>query len=327
MDFPFYLRLAGAIPVYGLAVFYLYKAGKKGRFLFLSLLVAILYGLALELFDIRETHAYYYERLLIMIGEFPDWAPLTVAASWGILLWITMSTTERLGLPWYQGALADGLLAVSLDFFMDPVYSSNRVIERAGQICADGNFPHGDSVGLGVWVWCIQPTETELWFGVPIPNFVGWFVVLAAFSAGVRFVRLKLKADEKGLTVQLLLLAAVVVFSMLLTFVLSRGFASITQGQSFGWWILAAICAVPLFFLFRAAHRRRISGKMDPWLLVFPLLTFASCFLTCFATPIYKESPILPVVVLLCGLFTIGLFSWQALAPRIFPPPRPGASA
>ena len=60
-----------------------------------------------------------------------------------------MLTQSRL---WWQVPLVSGIVAVALDMFLDPI-----------------------AVAVGYWVWLVPG---ELYYGIPLLNFVGWFVLM-----------------------------------------------------------------------------------------------------------------------------------------------------
>ena len=59
---------------------------------------------------------------------------------------------------WWQVALLTGAIAVVLDLFIDPI-----------------------AVRAGYWVWSVEGT---VWHGIPLLNYVGWFVLMTLAPLG-----------------------------------------------------------------------------------------------------------------------------------------------
>jgi len=104
--------------------------------------------------------------------------PLLVWLFWGILIFIGIITTNaifqnifKLGLGFFSKShfflypLFDAIFVTSFDIFIDPF-----------------------SVKLGLWKWF---NFNDGYFGVPIGNFIGWFVIVFTTSLLVRFIDMK----------------------------------------------------------------------------------------------------------------------------------------
>ena len=124
------------------------------------------------------------ELLAVALGRYryPDWlvyfpprpalVPLAIGLGWAALLPGVMRASETLlGRRAAIARLAalDGALAVALDLVLDPLVSGPP---------------------LGMWLWRgAGMTPYRLWLlGVPVFNFVGWFVLVFACSLELRFV-------------------------------------------------------------------------------------------------------------------------------------------
>jgi hypothetical protein len=89
----------------------------------------------------------------------PGGVPLAVAVVWASIILAALTLAARRGMASApRRALAAGLIAISLDLLMEPV-----------------------AVWRGLWRW----TPPGAWLGVPVGNFVGWAVIVAAWCAGV----------------------------------------------------------------------------------------------------------------------------------------------
>ena len=135
----------------------------------------LLFGFAVsqtvELMAVAMGRYRYPDRLLYFPPR-PPWVPLAIGLGWAALLPAVMTMSERLvgrHRPRWQLALADGALAVALDLVLDPTVSGSP---------------------LQMWIWrgdCMTPYRFWL-FGVPLFNFVGWFVLVGVCSFELRLV-------------------------------------------------------------------------------------------------------------------------------------------
>lgn len=92
----------------------------------------------------------------------------------------------------------DGLLALSIDFALDPI-----------------------ALNYGWWVW--KPLDPgEGFFGIPGGNFMVWFVIVAGLSMAIRLAYRSPLRDVRGLLGGLIPAAvAVAVVAVVLAFVLA----------------------------------------------------------------------------------------------------------
>jgi uncharacterized membrane protein len=119
-----------------------------------ELLVLAAYGFALELAAIRTfaSHAYGNGWAIAPLG-----VPVAVAVVWAAVISSAMALAARLGPRTATGrGAAAAAVAIALDFVMEPV-----------------------AVRSGLWSW----TPPGPWLGIPVGNFVGWAVVVGAYTA------------------------------------------------------------------------------------------------------------------------------------------------
>lgn len=120
-----------------------------------ELLSLVLYGFALEgvSMSVFGSHRYGTGWRLAPLG-----VPVAVALVWAAIISSALTLAARRGLrPTLLRALGAALLAVTLDLTIEPV-----AVRRA------------------LWQW----TPPGPWLGVPIGNFVGWIVIVAAYGLG-----------------------------------------------------------------------------------------------------------------------------------------------
>ena len=125
---------------------------------------------------------YRYPDWLVYFPAWPAWVPLGIGLAWGALVPVVMRVSEGIlgkgASPWRLAAL-DGLLAVGVDLILDPAVSGEP---------------------LRMWLWeGPGMTPYRLWLlGVPVFNFVGWFLLIGACSVELRLAEKKPTASAKG---------------------------------------------------------------------------------------------------------------------------------
>lgn len=115
---------------------------------------------------------YRYPDWLLYLPPRPAWVPLGVGLGWAALVATVMRVSERILGPRARPlalAILDGAMAVSLDLVLDPAVSGPP---------------------LRMWMWSGPGmTPYRFWLlGVPVFNFVGWFLLIAACSLELRTV-------------------------------------------------------------------------------------------------------------------------------------------
>ncbi len=106
-------------------------------------------------------HYNYGAGFLAMVGDNP--VPLWVPIGWGAIIYVTMRTSDRLLSQWWLRPLMDGLLALNIDFALDPIAANN-----------------------GWWSWDSMAPVEGGFFGIPGENFMAWFAIVAGLSFAVR---------------------------------------------------------------------------------------------------------------------------------------------
>jgi len=113
------------------------------------------YGFALERLSMStfDSHRYGAGWTVMPLG-----VPVAVALVWASVISSALALAARRGLRTAAGrALGAAMVAVALDLTLEPV-----------------------AVRRGLWHW----TPPGPWLGVPVGNFVGWVVIVAAYSLG-----------------------------------------------------------------------------------------------------------------------------------------------
>ena len=139
-----------------LCVFHSIKRGKNYLF---ELIVISIYGLLLEIIGIALSNSYIYGDFLVKILD----APVAIALGWGIIIYTSMATVDRLNVAQKIRPFMVALLALNIDLSMDAI-----------------------AFREGLWFWL---GRNGFWFGVPASNFIGWFVVAFSFSYFIYYFR------------------------------------------------------------------------------------------------------------------------------------------
>ena len=136
----------------GLTVVHALLDAKKNRIQRILMIATIfVFAASLELIGVI-TGVFTYATELIMIL---DRVPLSITLSWVGIIYSSMIITERLKLSLWQRILTTTLIALSLDWGMDPI-----------------------AVEFGMWIWSYPGGD---YFGVPGFNFIGWFFIPIAY--------------------------------------------------------------------------------------------------------------------------------------------------
>jgi hypothetical protein len=119
-----------------------------------ELLALVAYGYALERTAIAVFASHEYGPVW---RAAPGGVPLAVAATWAAVIVASMALGARIRPTPLGRAAAAALIGISLDLLMEPV-----------------------AVRAGLWSW----TPPGPWLLVPIGNFVGWAVIVGAWTFG-----------------------------------------------------------------------------------------------------------------------------------------------
>lgn len=261
-------------PTLLLGIYYLKRSWALGSFATIVFLVSIAYGITVELIDIRTTETYFYTDLLLMVGRDPNWVPFSVGVSWACLMFVMMTTSDRLGLPVPLRPLFDGTLAVALDFVMDPVASASVLVPSIGASCAF--TPAKEYGGLGMWTWCVEEGSRALWYSVPVSNFVGWFLVVSCFSAAIRIARGPLRTATRSVAAQLAIVVSMAAAAGLAVLCAAWAYPHVLTGATMQWVVLWTLFLVPIVCVMVLRSRLRFDHPLDKGLLMLPALILTS---------------------------------------------------
>ncbi len=135
-------------------------------------------------FGVVPQVTYYFTRGGLWFLEIP----LYTCLGWYVLAWccVNVAKTVFRKRNYIFHAIIAGIMATSLDMFIDPV-----MINRGSSSI------YSDSLGL--WVWLLDFSERFSIFSIPFTNFFGWFMVIALFAILYGFVLSDKKIEQRGI--------------------------------------------------------------------------------------------------------------------------------
>jgi len=124
---------------------------------------------------------YDYPDWLVYFPPHPEWVPLGVGLGWAAIVPVVMRMSERIlgqAAPAAKLAALDGAMAVGVDLVIDPAVSGEP---------------------LRMWTWRGEGmTPYRAWLlGVPVFNFVGWFLLVAACGWQLRVVERRSQGAQR----------------------------------------------------------------------------------------------------------------------------------
>ncbi len=136
----------------GLAIIHALFDARENRVQRLLMLITLFaFGFLLEYMGVTTGNYVYAAEAVMILGHIP----LSVTFAWVGIIYSAMIIGERLKLSLWQRILTTTLIALSLDWGMDPI-----------------------AVELGMWTWSYTGGD---YFGVPGFNFIGWFFIPIAY--------------------------------------------------------------------------------------------------------------------------------------------------
>ncbi len=269
---PLSIQLAYALPSFGFALYYFYRARKVSRFAAIGFVAIIIYAYFLETTDIRTMHSYFYRKNLVMLGTSPKtWVPLAICCSWASLIFIATVTSDRLPIKWWHRPWVDAMVAVSVDFVVDPVMSASRRVNEIGDSCYGSNA--SEYGGLGLWVWCV-PEHNPVWLNVPIGNFIGWFLVVVVSSFTARLIMNLFPVVTWSWWRQLMIISVGTVIALGVLMALLHLYQDLPKAGFLQLALAALLLAPGLTVLWRARTRMKRDMPVDIGLVIMPTLAW-----------------------------------------------------
>ena len=135
--------------------------------------------------------------------------PIYTCLAWFILAWCCNYVSEVIfpHRSYLFHAFIAGILAVSLDLWMDPVMVN---------IGSASIYPNSK----GLWVWLEEPDSTFLIFSIPFFNFLGWFLVIFMFLILYSYVLNDVKIEIHGKTKSALIFFGLIFIFIVITVII-----------------------------------------------------------------------------------------------------------
>lgn len=276
--------------VYCLAVVLLRHAYAQGLRWLATTFWAMAFGLAVELLLVRyqnvNSQHYVYGDFLIDIGTPGHLVPLWVGVGWGLIVYISTFTAQRLRAPWVLRPCIAGVLAVGVDLSLDPM------AER-----------------LGFWKW--HNVDPINYYGVPFDNFLGWFWIVASFSLFVRIGFNLVRDGRWGSTFWIPPIGAA--FAVLAVLLVGRlvDFVYLWPLGQVGLFVVVFAAAAGITWGF--ALRTKRDNPKNWEILSLPLVINALLILMLLFTKEFINSPTLLVAIPINMLASFFAFSWPSL--------------
>jgi hypothetical protein len=303
--------------IYAVAIWVVISLARRGEHAKIPvMLAAMVFAGALEIYDIRSTHTYHYDRFLLMWGDWPNWFPVCIAVAWGLVLHSTMEAAEHLRVaPWGRPLVA-ALLAVSVDLLLDPVVASSRIVAEPAMACDATWIGPGEAIGLSFWVWCVPKAEHALLWGIPFGNFFAWGAVTAGYAAvaSLLFARFG-KGASLALQCALAAVSGFVAYHVVGQ--LLTGYGKIV-GAGVPEWAMLVAAFGPGAVLIALAGGRRLerSVRATTWVFVASTLFFSYCAMV--VQPIVREQLTASFIVyaVAVGVGCAALYYWVLVGRR-----------
>ena len=170
-----------------LTVAVIFLKERKNKELCETLVLAIIYGLILEILNVHNSGTYSYgKEFLLQIYDIP----LAIGMGWAIIYYVSEKSVESYNLKWWQAPFFMALIALSIDLAIDTI-----------------------AIRLGFWKWLI-PFDQEF-FGVPYDNLFGWLAVVWTF---VFFINLSKQSFWNKKISKIIKYSAVIISPYILAF-------------------------------------------------------------------------------------------------------------
>lgn len=315
--------------IYALALVCLRHAWRQGPYLALAIVTATIFAFAGESLVIRLTGEYYYNHFLVMLclggapggfgvtvscGDHSTCVPLAVPIMESLIVYAAMQTTDRLRLPWAARSLLDGLLALSIDFGLDPIVSRSTFCAVSPEMA-----PIIPPVGVGLWVWKLDSAvEAVAW--IDLNNYAGWFLGVAVFSFTQRLLRQRVAPGSRGLSGDIWMAIISLPLAMLFFAPLVLAYRFIVQRHILPEWILfSALIGASLAVSIYYGRRAERDNPIDPVTLAVPTFLYLYALAVLVVGGYYVERPVLFLywaLTLAIGALGFTWPSWDRLLGR-----------
>ena len=258
---------------------------KRGKNYLFELIIISIYGLLLEIIGVALVQSYIYGDFLVKILD----APVAVALGWGVIIYTSMATAERLGSVQKIRPFLVALLVVNIDLSMDAI-----------------------AIREGFWAW---GGSNGFWFNVPASNFICWFVAAFSFSYFIYYFRKnqKLKTFYPILCLILSLITLIIVEIIMIYWLLPA-----IRNPFYTFVLVVYILDLSLIYVIMKKGQLKKDNELD-WIVISIPTGFHLFFLVLLLVRDYKtpELIIVSVSMTIIGLYAHLLPSISALRKNI----------
>jgi len=301
MPLPPLSHLLFELGVYALGLVCLWRAWREGPHVVWALLGGLVYGVVLEYVGLHAKHnsepEYNYGRFLVMLFANQQQAlPLCIVAGWALIIHATMRTTKRLGtMPWFLRPLVNATLGLSIDLIMDPVASGTG--------------------GLGMWFW--NEGLQGKWQGVPLGNFIGWYMVIATFSLCIELGWRLVPPGRRGFWTDLLVVVCAIPASLVGCVITQLAYGQFVSGRPWEPLVLVAMLAAGSALFARYASTFRRGRALGYAVLAVPVFFQWYFAIWLILGGQYRELPGMLIVAPLAIAAGMVAFCWPYARPRV----------
>ncbi|MFB6296866.1 MAG: carotenoid biosynthesis protein [Halobacteriales archaeon] len=239
-----------------------HAAPDRDRLAFLA--AGVVYGVILEQLVIVAFDAYHYNAadFLLTLGD----VPLVIGFGWAAIIYAGFEIARAFDLSTRARPPFVALFALHIDLAIDAV-----------------------AIRVPFWTW----TPPGVWFGVPLGNFTGWFLVALLFPAAWLALCDRLSS-------RLLLAPAVLVSAVLALVVLLEGWTTFVETTPLKVVVLGTALLVSLAVVLRGGPA---PGPIDPRITAVPALYHGFYLALLVGFRMYESQP----AILLVSLAMVGL--------------------
>ncbi len=306
------------IAVFAIFLFCLRDAWRKGKetkprsySAFWVMIVAMFFTFTFEsLLTGKPDAIYTYPEqpgVLVQIQRVPLWIP----CGWAFIFHVVMQTSDALGLPWKKRAAMDAMLALMIDFALDPV----------AQLSSWWNWDMTKAKDV------VQYTT---YFDIPLTNFMAWVVIIGSFSFLVRWGQRKwIQPGSKWWFGDLIVPALAIIPAVVVVIAytqIGRWFMGQTTWYTNGAVVCPLIWGLIVCWLAKDLPRFRRDRAWDRVVVLSPAAFFGLLVLCVYATRefvggklgdfLFRSHPELTLFVPLVALFSMLIFVWPYLGKR-----------
>lgn len=230
------------------------------------LATSVVYGVLLEQLVIVafESYRYSLEDFLLTLGD----VPLVIGFGWAAIIYSGFHLGERLGVSRRVRPLFVALYALHVDVAIDAV-----------------------AVRVPFWTW----TPPGPWFGVPLGNFLGWFLVAGLYAGAWQVLRPRVRSTAVRCALTVVLAVGALV-------PLLHAWTSVVTTLPRQVAVLGALVALALAAVLRDGLD---PGTADPRIAAVPLLYHGFYLAVYLGLGMYADAPLLLPVSL--AMIAVGL--------------------